>query len=182
MAIDEIQTGFWAPDIFMFKQYGITPDIVIVGKGMTAGLHPLSAIICRRPLDMLAHYDAISTNGNSALATYVALANLDLIENNAKKINITKEYYYKKLSELASDFPQRIVTVNGQGFLTGLKFYRREDALLFHKRCLSSGLWLRVHAYHPGHSTILCKFALTVTKEVVDAFCRQLRRLLESAE
>jgi len=182
LAIDEIQTCFWTPDIFMFKQYGIVPDIVIIGKGMTAGFHPLAAIIYRRPLDMLAQYDSISTNGNAALAAYVALANLELIEKNAENINVTQKYYQQKLRELARNFPERIATVNGQGLLTGLKFHRREDALLFHKKCLAAGLWLRIHAYYPEHSTILCKFALAVTKKVVDAFCRQLQRLLESTD
>jgi hypothetical protein len=44
---------------------------------------------------------------------------------------------------------------------------------------VESGLWLRVHAYHAGHSTILCKFALCLEKAVVDEFIRRLRALLE---
>ena len=42
LVIDEIQTGFWFPRCFLYHEYGILPDILIVGKGMTAGLHPLS--------------------------------------------------------------------------------------------------------------------------------------------
>jgi len=180
MAVDEIQTGFWTPELFMYRQYGITPDIVIVGKGMSAGLHPLSGIIYRRELDMLAQYDAISTNGNAALAALAALANIELLQRQGRQINETQEYYYAKLSELAAEFPERIAAVHGNRSMTGLKFRKVEDALAFHKKCVESGLWLRVHAYHAGHSTILCKFALCLEPAVVDEFIRRLRLLLEA--
>ncbi len=179
MAIDEIQTGFWTPDLFMYKQYGVTPDIVIVGKGMSAGLHPLSAVIYRRELDVLAQYDAISTNGNAALAALAGLANIDLLQRHAGRIVETQEYYYDRLCELAREFPDRIAAVHGSRAMTGLKFRRVEDALAFHRQCVAGGLWLRVHAYHAGHSTILCKFALCLEPAVVDEFVRRLRKLLE---
>jgi acetylornithine/succinyldiaminopimelate/putrescine aminotransferase len=180
MAVDEIQTGFWTPDLFTYRRYGITPDIVIVGKGMSAGLHPLSSIIYRRELDMLAQYDAISTNGNAALAALAALANIELLQKQGGWINETQEYYHTELCELATEFSERIAAVHGNGSMTGLKFRRVEDALAFHKQCVESGLWLRVHAYHAGHSTILCKFALCLEPAVVDEFVRRLRMLLEA--
>jgi len=180
MVIDEIQTGFWTPDFFMYRQCGIVPDIVIVGKGMSAGLHPLSAIIYRRELDVLAQYDAISTNGNAALAALVALANIELLQRHGPEVKRTQAYYYQRLCDLAGEFPDRIAAVHGSGAMTGLKFRDVKDALAFHKKGVESGLWLRVHAYHAGHSTILCKFALCLEPAVVDEFVRRLRRLLES--
>ncbi len=180
MTVDEIQTGFWTPELFMYRQYGITPDIVVVGKGMSAGLHPLSAIIYRRELDMLAQYDAISTNGNAALAALAALANIELLQRQGDQINEAQGYYYAKLCELAAQFPERIAAVHGSPSMTGLKFREVEDAIAFHKQCVESGLWLRVHAYHAGHSTILCKFALCLEPVVVDEFIRRLRTLLEA--
>jgi len=180
MTIDEIQTGFWMPEVFMYRQYGITPDIVVVGKGMSAGLHPLSSILYRRELDMLAQYDAISTNGNAALAALVALANIELLQKQGGQINETQGYYHTKLCELAAEFPERIAAVHGNRSMAGLKFRKVEDAIAFHKQCVESGLWLRVHAYHAGHSTILCKFALCLEPAVVDEFIRRLRTLLEA--
>ncbi len=180
MAIDEIQTGFWTPELFMYRQYGIAPDIVIVGKGMSAGLHPLSSIIYRRELDMLAQYDAISTNGNAALAALAALANIELLQKQGKQIDTTQQYYHTKLCELAAEFPERIAAVHGNRSMSGLKFREVDDALTFHKQCVESGLWLRVHAYHAGHSTILCKFALCLEPVIVDEFIRRLRMLLEA--
>lgn len=180
MTVDEIQTGFWTPELFMYRQYGITPDIVVVGKGMSAGLHPLSAILYRRELDMLAQYDAISTNGNAALAALAALANIELLQRQGDRINEAQGYYYRRLCELAAEFPERIAAVHGSPAMTGLKFRDVQDAIAFHKKCVENGLWLRVHAYHAGHSTILCKFALCLEPVVVDEFIRRLRTLLEA--
>jgi acetylornithine/succinyldiaminopimelate/putrescine aminotransferase len=178
MIMDEIQTGFWTPEVFMYRQSVITPDIVIVGKGMTAGFHPLSAILYRRPLDMLAQYDAISTNGNAALAALVALANMALAAQNAERINGVQTYLFNKLQKLAEEFPDRIAAVNGCPAMTGLKFHHRQDALSFHQRCVDNGLWLRAHAYHEGHSTVLMKFALYVDTAVVDEYIKRLQNLL----
>jgi acetylornithine/N-succinyldiaminopimelate aminotransferase len=180
MVIDEIQTGFWTPDLFLYKECGILPDIVVVGKGMSAGLHPLSSIIYRRELDVLAQYDAISTNGNAALAALVALANIEVLQRHGPEVNNTQTYYYEELRELAAAFPDRIAAVHGNQAMTGLKFRDVNDALAFHKKCVESGLWLRVHAYHTGHSTILCKFALCLEPAVVNEFIRRLRLLLEA--
>jgi len=182
LVIDEIQTGFWTPDLFLYKQCGIVPDIVVVGKGMSAGLHPLSSIIYRRELDMLAQYDAISTNGNAALAALVALANIELLQQHGEEVRSTQGYYHQKLCELAAQFPDRIVAVHGNQAMTGLKFRQVDDAIAFHKKCVASGLWLRVHAYHAGHSTILCKFALCLERPVVDEFVRRLRSLLQAGK
>jgi acetylornithine/succinyldiaminopimelate/putrescine aminotransferase len=178
MIMDEIQTGFWMPEVFMYRQSGITPDIVIVGKGMTAGFHPLSAILYRRPLDMLAQYDAISTNGNAALAALVALANIALINKDAERIKQVQAHLFNKLQTLAEEFPDRIAAVNGCPAMAGLKFHHRQDALSFHRRCVENGLWLRAHAYHEGHSTALMKFALCLDTPVVDEYIKRLQNLL----
>jgi adenosylmethionine-8-amino-7-oxononanoate aminotransferase len=170
MAMDEIQTGFWTPDLFMYKQCGIVPDIVVVGKGMSAGLHPLSSIIY-----------AISTNGNAALAALVALANIELLHAYSYGILDAQEYYYGRLCDLAAEFSDRIAAVHGNRAMTGLKFRQVDDAIAFHKKCVENGLWLRVHAYHAGHSTILCKFALCLEPAVVDEFIGRLRQLLETS-
>jgi len=168
MVLDEIQTGFWCPEVFMFRQYGIVPDILIIGKGMTAGFHPLAATVYKRKYDRLEQYDAISTNGNAPLASLVALGCIALIERDRDRIGELGRYYFERLEEIPAKFPERVATVHGKGLLAGLKFRRVEDALAFHQRCIERGLWVRAHAYHEGHSTVLTKLALCADKEVAD--------------
>lgn len=178
LAIDEIQTGFWEPGCFHYKRWGITPDLVICGKGMAAGLHPLSAVIYRRPLDLLAQYDSISTNGNAPLAAYIALHSIDLIERDAERIAEAADATEAMAVSVAEEFADRISAVHGSGHLTGLKFHRVEDALALHRRCVEGGIWVRAHAYHEGHSTVLCKFALTAGPTAIEFLGAKYRELL----
>lgn len=178
LAVDEIQTGFWEPGCFHFKRWGITPDLVICGKGMAAGIHPLSAVIYRRPLDVLAQYDSISTNGNAPLAAYVALHSIDMIEGDAERIAAAARATEAMATAVAEEFPDRVKAVHGSGHLTGLKFHRVEDALRLHQRCVERGVWVRAHAYHEGHSTVLCKFALTAGPRAIEFLGERYRDLL----
>jgi acetylornithine/succinyldiaminopimelate/putrescine aminotransferase len=168
MAVGEIQTGFWNPGCFHYKLWDLTPDFVICGKGMAAGFHPLSATIYRRPLDILAQYDSISTNGNAPLAAYAALHSIAMIQSDGERIGRVADEYEAMLHEVARAYPAIVRSVQGQGFLSGLKFHGVPEALEFHRRCLEAGLWLRVHAYHEGHSTVLTKFALLLSEPVID--------------
>lgn len=178
MAIDEIQTAFWRPDVFMFKEYGIVPDAVITGKGMTCGFHPLSATIFKSRFDNLKQYDSLSTNGGAPIAACVALHNVALIEQQRDRIRRTSQSYHDALTRLAGRFPDAIAAVHGSGYLCGLKFRSREVALAAHKACVQQGLWLRVHAYHEGHSTILTKFCLLVDEEIIEFAVAKLARIL----
>jgi acetylornithine/succinyldiaminopimelate/putrescine aminotransferase len=178
MAIDEIQTGFWYPEVLMTCGLGVNPDFVIIGKGMTAGFHPLSGVLYRPDLDILEQYDSISTNGGASLAAFVGLCNLRLIEGEAGRLGKLAALHIEGLRALMADFPDLIEAVNGQGFLTGLKFTDREDAIGFHRAAVERGLWLRVHAYHPGHRTVLMKYPLVVEEPVIEYVLNALRELL----
>jgi len=168
MVLDEIQTGFWCPEVFMFRQYGIAPDILVAGKGMTAGFHPLSALIYRRKYDRLEQYDAISTNGNAPLASLVGLCSLELLQRDRQRIDALGRRYFQRLQELPEAHPKRVAAIHGKGLLAGVKFHTVNDAVAFHRRALERGLWVRAQTYHAGHSTVLTKPALAADERVVD--------------
>ncbi|MBL7038924.1 MAG: aminotransferase class III-fold pyridoxal phosphate-dependent enzyme [Pirellulaceae bacterium] len=178
MAIDEIQTGFWYPETFLFRRLELSPDIVVIGKGLTAGFHPLAGLIYREDLDLLEQYDAISTNGNASLAAYLALCNLSLIERERERIEELSAHHSESLRALGGEFPDLIETIHGHGLLSGLKFRTREDALGFHRAAVKRGLWLRVHAYHEGHRTVLTKYPLVVERKICDFVLEVMRELL----
>jgi acetylornithine/succinyldiaminopimelate/putrescine aminotransferase len=179
MALDEIQTGFWFPEVLYTKRGGVEPDFIVLGKGMTAGFHPLAALLYRGRLDCLEQYDAISTNGNAALAAYLALGCIALIERDAGRIGKVGAHFHGLMSELCAEFPHLLQGARGEGHMTGLKFHQVEDAVGFQRCALERGLWVRVHAYHPGHSTVLTKFALPLDIEVAGYAVGAMRELLK---
>lgn len=181
MCVDEIQTGFWSPEIFDYRALGVQPDLVVLGKGMTAGLHPHSAVLMKQRHDMLAQYDAISTNGSASLPCYMALCSMQMIEENATAIHQAGERVAAGFQSLVDEFPDRLLSAQGRRHLAGLKFRRVEDALLFHQRALETGLWCRAHAYHAGHSTVLTKLGLLTDGAVADFVVDKFRSLLKKA-
>jgi acetylornithine aminotransferase len=177
--VDEIQTGFWQPDVFEYRRLGLQPDLVVLGKGMTAGFHPLAGVLLRQRHDVLEQYDAISTNGSAALPALVALASLELIRQQAERIREMGRRIHQGFAALAAEFPAQLLRAQGRGHLTGLKFRNVEAAKQFQRGLLAAGLWTRVHAYHEGHSTVLTKLGLPADEQVVDFVLASFKRLLQ---
>ena len=182
LCLDEIQTGFWQPEVFEYRALGLQPDLVVLGKGMTAGFHPLSGILYRHRHDVLEQYDAISTNGSAALPAFVALASLELIRVRAAHIRAMAQRIQRGFQALAVEFPARLEAAHGRGHLAGLKFREVEEARRFQRRLLADGLWTRVHAYHEGHRTVLTKLGLLADETVVDFVLARFRKLLKKGK
>ena len=180
MCIDEIQTGFWNPKVFAFREMGIAPDLVVAGKGMTAGFHPQAALLLKSRFDVLATYDAISTNGSAALPCFVALCCLDRIEAEADRTAAVGDRFEKGMGALAKEFAGLLRDARGARHMMGLKFGRVEDALDVHARAVAAGLWVRAHAYHAGHSTVLTKLPLVADEAIVDFILSKFRELLSA--
>jgi len=106
----------------------------------------------------------LNTNGNAALASLPALGCIGPIERQGKRIGDLAEHYSQRLGDLADAYPERIETIHGKGLMAGIKFRDVEDALSFHRRCVDNGLWVRAHAYHEGHGTVLTKLGLCFGK------------------
>lgn len=179
MCLDEIQTGFWQPEVLEFRTLGLRPDLVVLGKGLTAGFHPLSGVLMHHRHDVLEQYDAISTNGSAALPAFVALCSLDLIQERATKIRAMGRYIEEGFQALVAEFPQVLQAAHGRGHLAGLKFREVEHAKRFQRQLLDAGLWTRVHAYHEGHRTVLTKLGLLADTTIVDFVLGRFRMRLK---
>ncbi len=179
LCIDEIQTGFWYPEMFAFRRLNLRPDMVIVGKGMTGGFHPQAAVLYKRRFDRLEQYDAISTNGGAALACLVAIEVMDMIAESADTISTVGRRHESNMTKLVEQSSSRLLAARGTGHMIGLKFRDREDALATHARLVEGGLWVRAHAYHEGHSTILTKLGLGADERITDFVHERLSRALQ---
>ncbi|MGI8830875.1 MAG: aspartate aminotransferase family protein [Candidatus Limnocylindria bacterium] len=82
LAVDEVQSGYGRTGRFFATEWGeVTPDIVIMAKGIASGL-PLSGILAPRSLlDRLAPGSHGGTYGGNAVACAAALATLDVMDD-----------------------------------------------------------------------------------------------------
>ncbi len=83
LIFDEIQTGFGRTGkLFAFEHYGVTPDILLLAKGMGGGM-PIGAFVANKAvMDVIKHNPMlghITTFGGHPVSCAAALASLEVI-------------------------------------------------------------------------------------------------------
>ena len=80
LIFDEVQAGFGRTGKFWgFEHYGVTPDLICCGKGISSGL-PLSAVIGRQTImDMYPPGSMTSTHTGNPICAAAVLANVRVI-------------------------------------------------------------------------------------------------------
>ena len=122
---DEVQSGYGrtGDGLWGFSAWGVTPDIVTLGKPMGNG-HPVAAVITRSDLvDEFAEQTTFfSTFGGNPVACAAALAVLDVIEEEDLVANAAAvgNWLRARLAELAASHPA-IGDVRGRGLMTGVE-------------------------------------------------------------
>ena len=122
---DEVQAGHGrtGEHLWSFVRYGITPDIVTLGKPMGNG-YPVAAVITRREIaDSLAATTRVfSTFGGNPVAAQAALAVLDVIEDGRLVENAARvgSRLASSLDALRASAPS-IAEVRRRGLLVGIE-------------------------------------------------------------
>ena len=119
---DEIQSGLGRTGkLFAFEHDGIRPDICLVGKALSGGFYPVSAVLASREvLGVLRPGDHGSTFGGNPLACAVARAALKVVvdEQLAAKSSELGAYALERLRGMRSD---KVVEVRGKGLWIGIE-------------------------------------------------------------
>src|SRR5437868_7956031 len=120
--LDEVQANFGRTgSMFAFTEYGVEPDIVVLGKGLGNGV-PVSAAVGRADLFAKMHYgEASDTWSANPLASAAVLATLDEYETTdvmgqAKKLSAVIEKGLLKLTELPT-----VAHIRGEGVVWGIE-------------------------------------------------------------
>jgi 4-aminobutyrate aminotransferase-like enzyme len=122
---DEVQSGYGrtGDGLWGFEAWGVTPDIVTLGKPMGNG-HPVAAVITRSDIvDRFAEQTTFfSTFGGNPVACAAALAVLDVIGDEGLVANAAAvgDWLRARLVELATRHPV-IGDVRGRGLMTGVE-------------------------------------------------------------
>jgi 4-aminobutyrate aminotransferase-like enzyme len=122
---DEVQAGHGrtGEHLWAFAGYGLTPDVVTLGKPMGNG-YPVAAVIARREIfERLAESTRVfSTFGGNPVAAAAAIAVLDVIEDERLIESAARVggRMLRSLDALRERFPS-IVDVRGRGLLLGVE-------------------------------------------------------------
>jgi ornithine--oxo-acid transaminase len=124
---DEIQTGLGRTGkLFACDHEDVRPDMVIIGKALSGGFYPVSAVLADRPiLGLYQPGEHGSTFGGNPLACAVAREALRVIsdENLIENARQMGDYFLERLEEIPSP---HIREVRGRGLLIGVEL--KEEA------------------------------------------------------
>uniref|UniRef100_A0A8C4Q3K1 Ornithine aminotransferase n=1 Tax=Eptatretus burgeri TaxID=7764 RepID=A0A8C4Q3K1_EPTBU len=128
---DEVQTGLCRTGRMMACDHeDVRPDILILGKALSGGMYPVSAILCNDSV-MLAIQPGEhgSTYGGNPLACRIAIAALEVLleEKLAENAERMGAIFREELAKVPSDL---IVTIRGKGLLNAIVIRETTGVLL----------------------------------------------------
>ena len=174
---DEIQTGLCRTGkLFASQHEGVRPDMVIVGKALSGGFYPVSAVLADKDiLGLFKPGEHGSTFGGNPLAAAISRAALKVLveENLAERAAELGNYFMDQLSEIPS---KHVKEVRGRGLLIGVELNKESGgARRFCEALQSKGVLAKeTHDY-------VIRFAppLVIDKETIDWSLPRIREVLQ---
>jgi 4-aminobutyrate aminotransferase-like enzyme len=177
LVFDEVQSGFGRTGKFWaFEHYGVSPDVICCGKGISSSL-PLSAVIGRPDiLDQFAPGTMTSTHTGNPVCAAAALASLHKIVNEDLAGNAARlgEPLLEGLLAIQKRHPAVIGRVTARGLVAGLQItkpnLKEPNPDLAHAiidRCFHRGLLFFAPVGAWGQ-TVKIAPPLTLTRDALD--------------
>jgi ornithine--oxo-acid transaminase len=160
---DEIQTGLGRTGkLFASEHEGVRPDVMIIGKALSGGFYPVSAVLTdKEVLGLFKPGDHGSTFGGNPLGSAIGRAALQVIVEE-KLVERSRElgaYFKGRLERIESD---AIKEVRGKGLFIGVELH--VPARSYCEALRDRGILCK-----ETHKTVI-RFAppLVITKEEID--------------
>ena len=174
---DEIQTGLCRTGkLFASQHEGVRPDMVVIGKALSGGFYPISAVLADKAiLGLFKPGEHGSTFGGNPLAAAVARAALKVMveENLAERAAELGSYFMDQLAEIPS---KHIKEIRGRGLLIGVELNRESGgARRFCEVLQQKGILAKeTHDY-------VIRFAppLVIDKEAIDWALPRIQEVLQ---
>ncbi len=172
---DEIQSGLGRTGkLFAYQHEGIKPDVVIIGKALSGGFYPVSAVLASEEVLGVFHPgDHGSTFGGNPLACAVARASLHVL---------IEEKLVERSAELGAYFLKKLKTLNSPHL----------------REVRGKGLWMAIELDVPARpycealkvAGLLCKETherviriappLVITREEIDWAFERIKNIVEA--
>ncbi len=181
---DEVQTGIARTGRMLACDYeGVRPDILILGKALSGGAVPVSAVLADDEIMLTIHPgEHGSTFGGNPLSCKVAMAALDVVvqERLAEQAEKLGHRFRERMQTLVERSPL-VQLVRGKGLLNAIVINDSPDSSTAWDLCVA----LKEHGLlaKPTHGNII-RFAppLIITEAQIDECCDIIERSFEQFE
>ena len=146
LIIDEVQTGLGRTGkLWGIQNYDTVPDIIVIGKGLSGGIYPMSATCFRRQyMDFFRQnpFIHISTFGGAEVGCPVAAA---VLEESSKpeflrNVNNLATIFAEAFTELKKKHPRILVGLRQLGLMMGIEMVNENCGPLLTKSCYAHGI------------------------------------------
>jgi ornithine--oxo-acid transaminase len=174
---DEIQTGLGRTGkLFAEEHYGVQADVTLIGKALSGGMYPVSAVLSNKEVLSVFHPgDHGSTFGGNPLACAVARAALKALVEEGMIDNAAElgPYFMDRLREIETP---HVKEIRGKGLLIGVELHKSAGgARRFCEALQVEGLLCK-----ETHDNVI-RFAppLVITKEEIDCALEKIEKILK---
>jgi putrescine aminotransferase len=176
LIVDEVQTGLGRTgELWGIEHFGVVPDILVIGKGLSGGLYPMSATCFRAKYEAVFQPDPfihISTFGGAEVGCPVALKVLEITSDQRFLAHVQDiaMRFAEGFDALKAKYPAVLVGLRQLGMMMGIEMIDEWCGPLFSKVAFDHGL-LSVYANNnPRVSQLLPPLIIdrAVAAEIID--------------
>ncbi len=182
---DEVQTGLGrSGSLWAVEAHGVVPDILVTGKGLSGGIHPIAATVISSRLAGWLHesgWGHVSTFGGSEIGCRVALTVLEITTRPAVVDHVRRliERLRADLARIQSDQPF-LTEVRQNGLIIGLRVGHPDGAVYLQQELFERGVWAIASGF--DQSVLQFKPGLLLSEPDLDLVLERLADALAAAK
>jgi acetylornithine/succinyldiaminopimelate/putrescine aminotransferase len=186
MISDEVQTGLGrCGAIWGIDTYGVVPDILVTGKGLSGGIYPITATIYREHLNPFLHENPfihVSTFGGGEVGCYAALEVLNMLEEPGflEHVREMAMLFEAGFADLIGKHPEVLLEARQRGLMMGLKLANENLGPLMTRIGFDAGL-LSIYANN-NPAVIQILPPLIIQEEEVGQVLETINKMLSKLE
>ncbi len=182
---DEVQTGLGrSGKLWAIEHYGVAPDILVTGKGLSGGMYPMAAALLTPAAGKWLHEDGwahVSTFGGAEIGCVVASRVLDITTRPETVTAVDR--VAGRIGAGLQEIRQRnsfLTEIRQLGVIMGLRFDHPQGAMLMMRQLYDRGVW----AFFAGfdYSVLQLKPGFFIDDEYCDAFLQRFEDALRAVK